>query len=81
MMVETIDYFFEGKSIETHLPEHIMDRLAGIAISYKILSKDRVTKAAKEQRSFFNGVLYGLELAGKIPPATQEVLYKFFMED
>jgi hypothetical protein len=58
-----------------------MDRLAGIAISYKILSKDRVTKAAKEQRSLFKGVLYGLELAGKIAPATQDVLYTFFMED
>lgn len=81
MKVEMIDYFFEGKSIETHLPEHIMDRLAGIAISYKVLSKDRVTKAAKEQRSFFNGILYGLEMAGQIPPAAQEMLYDFFMED
>lgn len=79
--VEMIDYFFEGKYIETHLPEHIMDRLAGIAISYKILSRDRVTKAAKEQRSLFKGVLYGLELAGKIPPAAQDTLYTFFMED
>lgn len=81
MKVEMIDYFFEGKSIETHLPEHVMDRLAGIAISYKVLSKDRVTKAAKEQRAFFDGVLCGLELAGMLAPATKDVLYDFFMED
>lgn len=80
-MIEVTDYYFGGKNIEIPVPEHILDRLAGIAISYKVLSKDRVTKAAKEQRSFFKGVLYGLEMAGMIPPATQEVLYTFFMED
>ena len=80
-MVEVTDYYFSGKNIEIPVPEHILDRLAGIAISYKVLSKDRVTKAAKEQRAFFNGVLCGLELAGMLAPATKDVLYNFFMED
>ena len=79
MKFEMNEYFFEGGTIDTPLPDHVMDRLAGIAISYKMFSKDRVTKAAKEQRAFFNGVLCGLEMAGNITPTTQENLYAFFM--
>lgn len=74
-------YYFEGGNIDTDLPEHILDHLAGIVISYKVLSRDRVTKAAKEQRAFFNGVLCGLELTGRISCDEREKLYHFFMDE
>ena len=72
-------YWFEGKSIEVIASEDVLDRLAALVISYKMLSKDRLTKAAKEQRSFIDGYLYGLEVGEVIDSSAREKLYKFFM--
>ena len=72
-------YWFEGKSIEVRASEDVLDRLSGLVISYKMLSKDRLTKAAKEQRSFIDGYLYGLEVGEVIDAGEREKLYKFFM--
>lgn len=72
-------YWFEGKSIEVRASEDVLDRLSGLVISYKMLSKDRVTKAAKEQRAFIDGFLYGLEVGEVIDAAERDKLYKFFM--
>lgn len=72
-------YWFEGKHLEVSVSEDALDRLAGLVISYKMLSKDRVTKAAKEQRAFIDGFLYGLEVGEVIDANERETLYKFFM--
>lgn len=72
-------YKFEGKPVPVQAPEDVLDRLAGLVISYKMLSKDRVTKAAKEQRAFIDGFLYGLEVAEVIDAGDREKLYQFFM--
>ena len=72
-------YWFEGNSIEVTISDDALDRLAGLVISYKMLSKDRVTKAAKEQRAFINGFLYGLEAMEEIDSDGRDKLYKFFM--
>ena len=72
-------YWFEGKSIEVRASEDVLDRLSGLVISYKMLSKDRLTKAAKEQRAFIDGFLYGLEVAEVIDAGEREKLYQFFM--
>ena len=72
-------YLFEGSELSCDVPHDILDQLAGIAISYKILSKDRLTKAAKEQRSFFDGVLYGLILGEVMRTDERETVRAFFL--
>ena len=72
-------YWFEGNSIEVTISDDVLDRLAGLVISYKMLSKDRVTKAAKEQRAFIDGFLYGLEVGEVINSGDRDKLYNFFM--
>lgn len=74
-------YRFEGDVLHIDVPEDVLNHLAGISISYKMLSKDRVTKAAKQQKSFFKGVLYGLELGEVIDSDQSNSLYDFFMND
>jgi hypothetical protein len=74
-------YNFEGKVIETDVPEEILNRLAALAISYKMLSKDRITKAAKEQRALIKGFMYGLEAGDVVDEDESVKLYRFFMGD
>lgn len=75
------EYKFEGNILHIDVPEDVLNHLAGIAITYKLLSKDRVTKAAKQQKSFFKGVLYGLQVGEVIDSDQYSSLYNFFMED
>ena len=74
-----IQYTFEGRSILTDVSEELLDFLAGLVICYRLLSKDRVTKAAKAQEAFIRGYLYGLEVSKTIDSNRSEQLYKFFM--
>lgn len=74
-----IQYNFEGRSLLTDVSEEALDILAGLVISYRLLSKDRITKAAKAQEAFIRGYLYGLEVAKTIDSKRSEALYKFFM--
>lgn len=75
------EYMFEGKALTTDVPDDILNPLAGIAITYKLMSKDRITKEAKQQRSFFKGVLYGLQLGEVISTHQYDHLYNFFIGD
>ena len=72
-------YKFEGREVPVLLAAEVLDPLAGLVISYKMLSRDRLTKAAKEQRAFIDGFLYGLQVAEVINSVDREKLYKFFM--
>lgn len=74
-----IKYIFEGRSLLTEVSEEVLDILAGLTISYRLMSKDRVTKAAKAQEAFIRGYLYGLEVAKVIDSHRSEELYKFFL--
>ena len=75
------EYQFEGRVLKNDLSEDVLNRLASLVISYKLLSKDRITKAAKAQEAFIRGYLYGLE-AGLVIDSTESTeLYKFFMTD
>lgn len=79
----TLYYMFEGRKvtfdIATSLRVEHLDVLSGLVISYRLLSKDRVTKAAKAQEAFIRGYLYGLEMSGIIDSTINDKLYKFFM--
>ena len=74
-----IQYVFEGRTFLTDVPEEILDVLAGLVISYRLMSKDRITKAAKVQEGFIRGYLYGLEVAKTIDAARSKEMYQFFM--
>lgn len=74
-----IQYVFEGRTFLTDTPEELLDVLAGLVISYRLLSKDRITKAAKAQEAFIRGYLYGLEASKVIDATRSQALYKFFM--
>lgn len=80
MMVE---YKFEGRTLEFdtayNLTVEQLDVLSGLVISYRLLSKDRVTKAAKAQDAFIRGYLYGLEMSKTIDSDQSDCLYQFFM--
>jgi hypothetical protein len=82
-MFVTVSYIFEGREltsdIVTGMRVEYLDVLAGLVISYKLLSKDRVTKAAKAQDAFIRGYLYGLETSGIIDSTENDKVYKFFM--
>ena len=79
----TLYYMFEGRKLNfemtTNLRVEHLDVLSGLVISYRLLSKDRVTKAAKAQEAFIRGYLYGLEMSGIIDSAINDKLYNFFM--
>jgi len=74
---------FEGRKLNfemtTNLRVEQLDVLSGLVISYRLMSKDRVTKAAKAQDAFIRGYLYGLEMSGIIDSTINDKLYKFFM--
>lgn len=79
----TLYYMFEGRKLDfditTNLRVEHLDVLSGLVISYRLLSKDRVTKAAKAQEAFIRGYLYGLEMSGVIDSTINDTLYSFFM--
>ena len=79
----TLYYMFEGRKLNfemtTNLRVEQLDVLSGLVISYRLMSKDRVTKAAKAQDAFIRGYLYGLEMSGIIDSTINDKLYKFFM--
>ena len=81
----TLYYMFEGREVNFDIPTNLrvehLDVLSGLVISYKLLSKDRVTKAAKVQEGFIRGYLYGLEMSGITDSTINDKLYKFFMEE
>lgn len=74
-----IEYTFEGRTISTTVDAEVLDRLAGLVIAYKMLSKSKVVKAAREQEGFIKGFLYGLEVANIIDSDDSEELLAFFM--
>lgn len=74
-----IEYTFEGRTISTTIDAEVLDRLAGLVIAYKMLSKSKVVKAAREQEGFIKGFLYGLEVANIIDSDDSEELLAFFM--
>lgn len=74
-----VSYSFEGKAIGTTLDPGVLDKLAGLAIGYKLVSKPRVTKAAREQQAYFKGLLHGLVLSKQISADESDKLYKFFL--
>ena len=76
-----VSYSFEGKVIGINLDPNILDKLAGLAIGYKLVSKPRVTKAAREQQAYFKGLLHGLVLSKQISVDESDKLYKFFIGD
>lgn len=78
-----LQYCFEGRVLRLDDPgelssEHL-DVLAGLVISYRLLSKDRMTKAARAQEAFIRGYLYGLESCKVIDSNISEDLYMFFI--
>lgn len=73
------EYQFEGRTIHTNLRGAILDRLAGLVISYKAIAKANVVKAAREQEGYIKGFLYGLEVAGEIDSEDSDELFTFFM--
>lgn len=74
------EYQFEGRVINTFLNKEILDRLAGLVVSYKTMTKAKVVKAAREQEGYIKGFLYGLEAAGEIDSEDSDQLFNFFME-
>ena len=72
-------YMFEGRTLNTDVPEDVLDRLAGLVIAYKTVSKAKVVKAAREQEGYIKGFLYGLEVGEVIDPDDSEELLSFFM--
>lgn len=74
-----IEYTFEGRTISTTVDAEVLDRLAGLVIAYKMLSKSKIVKAAREQEGFIKGFLYGLEVANIIDSDDSEELLAFFM--
>ena len=76
-----LTYRFEGRSILTDVSEDVLDILAGLVISYRLMSRDRVTKEAKCQLAFIQGYLYGLEVGEVIDSERSKELYRFFMDE
>lgn len=74
-----IEYTFEGRTISTKATPEVLDRLAGLVIAYKMLSKAKIVKAAREQEGYIKGFMYGLEVAGVIDSEDSEELLAFFM--
>lgn len=74
------EYQFEGRVINVSLRKEILDRLAGLVVSYKTMTKAKLVKAAREQEGYIKGFLYGLEVVGAIDSEDSDLLFNFFME-